>query len=176
MSQAVRVGIFMTLSLVGLAYLIMKVEDVEIFGKKGPSIDVVYTSVAGLDDKAAVRIAGVRVGRVDGIRLSGAKARVTVRLDQKVKLTQGTTASIASLSLLGEKYVELVLGPPDAPELPPGTVLEGTTPITFDQAMAKVNAIADSIGEVTGSISGKGNQDSAIARLIANLEATSADI
>src|SRR5262249_12668507 len=69
-----------------------------------------------------------------------------------------------------------VLGPPDAPELPPGTELEGTTPITFDQAMAKVNAIADSIGEVTGSISGKGDQNSAIGRLIANLEATSADI
>jgi phospholipid/cholesterol/gamma-HCH transport system substrate-binding protein len=93
-----------------------------------------------------------------------------------VKLTQGTTASIASLSLLGEKYVEIVPGPADAPELPPNTVLEGTTPITFDQAMAKVNAIADSIGEVTGSISGKGNENSPIGRLIANLEATSADI
>lgn len=176
MNQAVRVGVFMTLALVVLAYLIMKVEDVELFGKPGRTIDVVYTSVAGLDDKAAVRIAGVRVGRVDGIRLAGSKARVTVRLEQGVKLTQGTTAAIASLSLLGEKYVEIVLGPPDAPELPAGTVLEGTTPITFDQAMAKVNAIADSIGEVTGSISGNGNSDSAIGRLIANLEATSADI
>jgi mce related protein. len=30
---------------------------------------VVFKDVAGLDDKSAVRIAGVRVGRIDGIRL-----------------------------------------------------------------------------------------------------------
>ncbi len=176
MSQAVRVGIFMTLSLIVLAYLIMRVEDIEIFSKPGRTIDVMYDSVAGLDDKAAVRIAGVRVGRVDGIGLTGARARVTVRLDQPVKLTQGTTASIASVSLLGEKYVELVLGPADGPELPAGAVIQGTTPISFDQAMAKINGIADSIGDVTGSLSGNGKSDSAIGRLIANLEATSSDI
>ncbi len=176
MNQAMRVGIFMTLALVVLAYLIMRVEDIDLFSKGGRRVDVSYASVAGLDDKAAVRIAGVRVGRVDGIKLSGTEALVTVRLDQPVKLTEGTSASISSVSLLGEKYVELIPGPPNGPELPAGTVIQGVTPISFDQAMAKINNIADSIGEVTGSISGRTNPDSPIARLIANLEQTSADI
>ena len=176
MNQAMRVGIFMTLALVVLGYLIMRVEDIDLFSKGGSRIQVSYASVAGLDDKAAVRIAGVRVGRVDGIKLSGTEALVTVRLDQPVKLTEGTTASISSVSLLGEKYVELIPGPDNAPELAAGTVIHGMTPISFDQAMAKINNIADSIGEVTGSISGRTNPDTPIARLIANLEQTSADI
>ena len=175
MNQAVKVGIFLTLCLVLLGYLILRVEDIELFAKGGERVDAVFPSVAGLDDKAAVRIAGVRVGRVDGVRLEETHARVTLRLDQPVRLTQGTTAAITSLSLLGEKYVELKLGPADAPLLPAGEVLQGTTPITFDQAMEKLNGIGDSIQEITGSISGKGSETS-ISRLIANLEAVSADI
>jgi ABC-type glutathione transport system ATPase component len=38
---------------------------------EGHRVDASFTSVAGLDDKSAVRVAGVRVGRVDGIRLEG---------------------------------------------------------------------------------------------------------
>ncbi|MEO8505256.1 MAG: MlaD family protein [Acidobacteriota bacterium] len=176
MNQALRVGIFMTVCLLVIGYMILRIEDISLFGRKGPAIDIVFDSVAGLDDKAAVRIAGVRVGRVDGIGLKGSQARVTARLDQPIRLTQGTTASVASLSLLGEKYVELVPGPDNAPLLAAGTVLKGTTPVTFDQAMAKINNIADSLGEVTGSLTGKGGSENAIGRLIANLEATSADI
>src|SRR4249920_3223684 len=131
MNQALRVGIFMTACLLVIGYMILRIEDISLFGRKGPTIDIVFDSVAGLDDKAAVRIAGVRVGRVDGISLSGTEALVTVRLDQPVRLTEGTTASISSVSLLGEKYVELIPGPENAPELAADTVIHGMTPISF---------------------------------------------
>lgn len=175
MSTAVRVGLFMTVCLLVLGYFILKIEDYDLFARGNQRIDAVFDSVAGLDDKAAVRVAGVRIGRVDGVGLDGARARVTLRLEQPLKLTRGTTASIATSGLLGEKYVELVPGPPDAALLPPGTVLEGTTPITFDQAMAKLNNVADGIQNVTGSLSGQGG-DTPVSRLIANLEAVSAEI
>jgi phospholipid/cholesterol/gamma-HCH transport system substrate-binding protein len=179
MSSAVKVGVFMTVALAALAFLVLRVEELELFGGRGPSVDAVFDSVAGLDDKAAVRVAGVRVGRVDGIRLADERARVTLRLDEvepPLRLTQGTRATVASLSLLGEKYVELDLGPPDAPPLPDGAVIEGTVPLSFDQAMGKLSDVADSIQQVTGSLSGEGGGESSLERLIANLEATSADI
>jgi phospholipid/cholesterol/gamma-HCH transport system substrate-binding protein len=175
MSTAVRVGLFMTVCLLVLGYFILRIEDFDLFARGNQKIDAVFDSVAGLDDKAAVRVAGVRIGRVDGVGLEGARARVTLRLEQPLALTQGTTASIATAGLLGEKYVELVPGPPGAPALPPGTVLQGTTPITFDQAMAKLNDVADGIRNVTGSLAGEGG-DTPVSRLIANLEAVSAEI
>ncbi|HXU28947.1 MAG TPA: hypothetical protein VN851_00080, partial [Thermoanaerobaculia bacterium] len=84
----------------------------------------------------------------------GRQAKVRMVLEKPLGLTEGTTATIANLGLLGEKYVELIPGPIGAPPLPDNAVLPGTTPISFDQAMAKIQAIGDSIQGITGSLSG----------------------
>ncbi|MBI5104200.1 MAG: MCE family protein [Solirubrobacterales bacterium] len=50
--------------------LVHAIEDLPFPGKaRAATAEVGFKDVAGLDDKSAVRIAGVRVGRVDGIRL-----------------------------------------------------------------------------------------------------------
>ncbi|HEY7215233.1 MAG TPA: MlaD family protein, partial [Thermoanaerobaculia bacterium] len=171
MRSLVKVGIFATICLVVLAILIWKIEDFNPFGVKGQRLDAVFPSVAGLDDKASVRVAGVRVGHVDGVGLQGTHARITLALEKPLPLTVGTSARIANLGLLGEKYVELVPGPPGAPPLPENAVLVGTSPPTFDDAMAKLEDIGSSIQQVTGSISGEG-----INRLIDDVRLTSAEI
>ncbi|HEV7784331.1 MAG TPA: MlaD family protein, partial [Thermoanaerobaculia bacterium] len=78
MKSVIKVGIFATICLVVLGLLIWKIEDFNPFEKKkGQRIDAVFKTVAGLDDKASVRIAGVKVGHVDGVGLQGALARIT---------------------------------------------------------------------------------------------------
>ncbi len=171
MKSLVKVGIFATICLVIVAILIWKIEDFNPFGVKGQRLDAVFPSVAGLDDKASVRVAGVRVGRVDGVGLQGTRARITLALDKPLALTQGTTARIANLGLLGEKYVELIPGPAGAPPLPEDTVLVGTAPPSFDDAMRKLEGIGDSIQQVTGAISGEN-----INRLVDDVRLTSAEI
>ncbi len=175
MKSLVKVGLFATICLVILGLLIWQIEDWNPFVKPGQRLDAVFDSVAGLDDKASVRVAGVRVGEVDGVGLQGNRARITLRLDKPLPLTVGTTARIANLGLLGEKYVELIPGPPEAPPLPPGTVLVGTTPPSIDDAMAKLSEIGDSIQQVTGSLSG-GDFGGNINRLVSDIMLTSAEI
>jgi phospholipid/cholesterol/gamma-HCH transport system substrate-binding protein len=177
MSQMIKVGAFATACLVILAILIWKVEDINPFQKGGRRIDAVFGTVAGLDDKSAVRMAGVRVGRVDGIGLAadGRSAKVRLLLEQPLSLTEGTSARIANLGLLGDKYVEIVPGPPTAPPLPPGAVLRGTSPVSFDEAMAKLDNIGSSIEKVTGSLGGS-NLGGNINNLMADLQLTSAEI
>ncbi|HXO22581.1 MAG TPA: MlaD family protein [Thermoanaerobaculia bacterium] len=176
MPQVLKLGLFGTLCLVILAVLIWKIEDINPFQHQGGKrLDAVFNSVAGLDDKASVRVAGVRVGRVDGIGLSGRKARVSMLLDKPLPLTQGTTAKIANLGLLGEKYVELVPGPEGAPLLPDHAVLQGQTPVSFDDAMAKLEAIGDSIQGVTSQLGG-GPGGGGFKPLLDSLEATSGEI
>ncbi len=175
MSQTVKVGIFMTVALVVLAYLIFKVEDWTLFGAAGQRVDAAFESVAGLDDKAPVRVAGVRVGRVDGIRLEDRKALVTLLLETPVELTEGSSAKIANLGLLGDKFVVLTPGPQGAPPLAPGAVLPGTTPVGFDDAMKQLSTIGDSIQSTLEALDPKETGE-AISRLLDNLEAASAGI
>ena len=175
MKSLVKVGVFATLCLVVLGILIWKIEDLNPFAKKGQRLRAVFQSVAGLDDKASVRIAGVRVGHVDGLGLQGTQARVNIRMERPVPLTVGTTARIANLGLLGEKYVELVPGPPNAPLLPDDALLAGTTPPSLDDAMAKINDIGASIQKVTGQLAGS-DVAGGIGRLLADIQLTSAEI
>ncbi|MDP9121703.1 MAG: MlaD family protein, partial [Acidobacteriota bacterium] len=174
MSQAIKVGLFATLCLVVLALFVWKIQDLNPFRQQGKRVEAVFGSVAGLDDKAAVRVAGVRVGRVDGIGLSPDGRSATVRLlfEKPVPLTQGASARIANLGLLGDKYVELVPGPPGAPPLPANAVLQGKTPVSFDDAMAKLDGIGESISKVTGSLGSLGGGDLGgnINRLVADLQ------
>ncbi len=177
MSQAIKVGIFATLVLLVLAFLIMKIEDLRLFAPEGRRVDALFDSVAGLDDKAAVRVAGVRVGRVDGLGLDGRRARVTLLLEQPVALTEGTHAAIASAGLLGDKYVELIPGPPGAAPLPEGATIEGEVPVTLDQAIARLDAVGENIQQITGAIAGReGAGDNQISRILANLETVSAQV
>ncbi|MFL6263725.1 MAG: MlaD family protein [Thermoanaerobaculia bacterium] len=175
MKSLVKVGVFATLCLVVLGILIWKIEDLNPFAKKGQRLHAVFQSVAGLDDKASVRIAGVRVGHVDGLGLLGTRARVNIRMERPVPLTVGTTARIANLGLLGEKYIELVPGPPNAPPLPDDAVLVGATPPSLDDAMAKINDIGASIQKVTSQLSGS-DVAGGINRLLTDIQLTSAEI
>lgn len=176
MSLAIKVGIFATAVLLMLGYFVLSIEDLELFGEEGVTVDAIFDSVAGLNDRSAVRVAGVKVGRVDGVELAGRQAITHLRLDQELGLTEGTFARIASLGMLGDKYIELVPGPPDAPPLPPDAVIPGVTPPDFDDAMAKINEVADSVVGFTDplaeSMAGDGAGTS-LSRLIENLEATS---
>lgn len=178
-SQTVKVGIFMTACLVILGWLILRVEDWKLWGPKGVRVDAVFDSVVGLDDKAAVRLAGVRVGRVDGISLEGRKARVSLLLDQPIAFVEGSYAAIANQGLLGDKFVELRLGPEGAPLLPPGTVLAGKTPVSFDDAMAKIEEIGTSVQDFLGG--GKGGKGGlgaggGFSTLIDSIQATSDEL
>jgi phospholipid/cholesterol/gamma-HCH transport system substrate-binding protein len=153
-SAVAKVGLFFLVALVLAGVLIFKIEDLR-FGKKaGKSVSIVFKDVAGLDNKAAVRVAGVRVGKVTRIKLIEGRAYVQVELDSDVDLRQGASAAIANLGLLGEKYLELIPGPIGAPTLPEDSVLTGNQAVSFDQVTKLAHDIELDVKEITGSLRG----------------------
>lgn len=175
MTNTAKVGAFMVAALVVLGVLIFEIEDLRWWGSEAQRVEAVFDSVAGLDDKAAVRVAGVRVGRVDGIRLEDRRAVVGLLLDEPLELHQGAAAAISSLGLLGDKFVELRLGDPAAPLLAEGELLPGTTPMGWDDAMAQLSSLGTSIGDTLAALDPQ-EAGETIGRLLENLEATSATV
>lgn len=152
MSTAAKVGAFFLVVLAITALFIWKIEELRI-GRGVPTrVSVQFKDVGGLDEKSAVRVAGVRVGRVTKIRLVEGKALVDIELDRDVALRQGASASIESLGLLGEKYVELVPGPFGAPPLPDNSVILGGVPVSFDEITKLARDIEVDIKEITRSL------------------------
>lgn len=73
-------------------------------------VQAVFTDASGIGGSAVVRVAGVRVGRVTGVKADRNAGNVIVSMvvNDNVRLSaRNTTAEIALATLLGAKYVRL---------------------------------------------------------------------
>jgi phospholipid/cholesterol/gamma-HCH transport system substrate-binding protein len=152
MSTAAKVGAFFLLALALTGILIWNIEDLQLGRKLGKTVSVQFDDVAGLKEKADVRVAGVQVGRVGKIRLVGGRAVVDLELEKGVELHQGAGADIATLGMLGDNYVELLPGSPAAPKLPEGTVLKGREGVSLDSVSRLARDIEVDLRDVTGNL------------------------
>lgn len=156
MSSAAKVGAFMIVIIGVLGFFILKIEDVKI-GRSGQTkkVHAVFNSVAGLDNKSTVRVAGVRVGKVTDIKLrDDGKAEVTMELDKDVQLHRNAIARVANLGLLGEKYIELDPGSVNQPLISDETqplIPGGNTP-SIDDVTSQISAIATDVKAITTSV------------------------
>ena len=180
MTPAARIGLFMLLGLIILGVFIIKIEDIPV-GERGDRLLVTarFASAAGLDRKAAVRIAGVRVGKVESIQLDGAEAVLVLSLNPQVRLHEGAIAQVTSLGMLGDKYVEILPGNPGAPLLPAGSELGGTNLPSFDDVLQVATAIGADVKEITealsGSIGGPAGEE-ALSEIVANIRELTASL
>ncbi len=156
MTSAAKVGLVMLVALAVLGYFVIRIEDINLSRSKSTrEVKAIFDDVAGLDKESAVRIAGVRKGHVKSIRvLPNGRAEVTLEVDDDVPLHQNAQAKVANLGLLGEKYVELDPGTPNAPLLIGGgtVTIAGSQPASFDQVTDQVSAIADDVKAITASL------------------------
>ena len=110
----VKVGLFMC---IGLAIIGAMVLEFSLGGKQGfkkyESFYVDLPDAAGLLKGSEVLLAGSNIGFVaDKPRLSSSLStvRVTLKIDEKVKIPIGSTFKVASSGLLGDKYVSVQMG------------------------------------------------------------------
>ncbi len=180
MTPAARIGLFMLVGLIILGIFIIKIEDIPV-GERGDRLEVNarFPSVAGLDRKAAVRIAGVRVGKVEAVNLDGSEAMIELSLDPHVRLHEGAWAQITSLGMLGDKYIEIIPGDPAAPVLEGNIELTGTTSPSFNDVMQVATEIGADVKEVTealrGSIGGSQGEET-IEEIVSNIRDLTASL
>ena len=72
-------------------------------------LKTVFTEIPGLKEGAPVRVAGVEVGSVSGLEFIGDRVEVTLQLakEHQSRITDTSTASLGSVSLLGEAAVDI---------------------------------------------------------------------
>ena len=81
-SKEAKVGIFIITGLLAFSLIVVLVEDIELGAKR--KIYVKFDDTSGLPPKAQIRIAYVKVGTVQSVRLVDGKARVIAYLDSKL--------------------------------------------------------------------------------------------
>ncbi|GAB4507595.1 MAG: outer membrane lipid asymmetry maintenance protein MlaD [Sulfuricaulis sp.] len=108
------VGLFVAAGILALAMLAFKVGNLTTADVvDGYRVKANFDNVGGLKVKAAVTVAGVRVGRVTGIAFDSKKYQATVMMDidgQFKNIPVDSSATILTSGLLGDQYIGLEPG------------------------------------------------------------------
>jgi phospholipid/cholesterol/gamma-HCH transport system substrate-binding protein len=111
------VGIFVIAGFAAITLLALKVGNMGSFGASTTyRISAQFTNIGGLKPRAAVKSAGVVVGRVAEISLDPQKftAKVMMDIESRYKFPKDSSASVLTAGLLGEQYIGLDGGADEA--------------------------------------------------------------
>ena len=104
----IGLSLFMVVSLT-LTWLVYASLRRDVGGKTTP-YSAMFTDVYGLREGDDVRMAGVRVGRVEKIDLDGKLAKVSFVVQQEQHVYGNTVASVTYQNIVGQRYLALSLG------------------------------------------------------------------
>ena len=110
------VGLFVLIVLAALVFLALQSANLlSLNFQRGYRITANFDNIGGLKPKAAVRSAGVVVGRVADIRFDDERyqARIDLDMDTRFKFPKDSALKILTSGLLGEQYIGIEAGASD---------------------------------------------------------------
>lgn len=163
MKKELKIGIFFLIVFAVFAYFIIKTDSLMSLMSRGRSYPVYakFPTVSGLFASAPVRLSGVRIGSVEDIYLEGEKAVVKMLIKNKHTMTDDARATIASVGLVGENFIEIFYRDADRtdnpPVIKPGGEIKTITKLgleaigdEFQKITPKINSLLDSMNNVLG--------------------------
>ena len=158
-SMVVKVSAFAVTMLLVAAALVVVFGDFR-FGPES-TYHATFTNVTRLKAGQKVRIAGVPVGSVQGIKLNPDNTiDVKFGVDQRYQLYSSTRALIRYENLVGDRFLEITSGPGELRKLPPGgtinsqhtqpaldldALLGGLRPVLKGLDADKVNTVSSAV-------------------------------
>ena len=142
--QKVKLGIFLLISVLLLVGVLGVLVGVNVFQERDNYLVRFEQSISGLDVGAPVKLRGVRVGIVEGIRVrpeNVEQVEVRVSLKDNTPIKTDTVAHVNMLGITGLKYVELSGGTQGAERLPEGGIIQAGES-TFEAITGRANAIS----------------------------------
>ena len=138
------------------------------------NLQISFENVTGLATSTAVRVAGIQVGEVTTIELVNGKALVTVSVYDKYRLHNDSRATIKSIGILGDKYIEVTLGSENQQYLTHGDAISLIDPAAdLDSLVSDLSLILGDIKGVTStlneSLGGEAGAEK-VTRIVGNLD------
>jgi phospholipid/cholesterol/gamma-HCH transport system substrate-binding protein len=107
------VGLFVVLGVLALLFLALQAANLlNLNFQKTYGVVAKFDNIGGLKPKAAVRSAGVLIGRVESIAFDDKtyQARVTLALESRYAFPKDSSLKILTSGLLGEQYIGVEAG------------------------------------------------------------------
>lgn len=146
-----RVGLFFLAALILLAVTIELVEDWRPFEDQYAYL-AYFNSAVGLKVGDPVRIAGVDVGKIKGIRIEDSHVRVDFYVNRDGSIREDTLAHIRQTNMLGGVFLGLDFGSTDSRLLPVGGRVRTEDSTNIDQLIGNLDRNQDRVLRPLGDL------------------------
>lgn len=144
----VKFGLFALVTIAATALLAATIVNISFAPKD--TYRAVFSDVTGLEEGDDIRVAGVRVGEVKGIRIKDRTlAEVTFTVTADRPLLTSTGAVVRYRNLVGQRYIALTEGAGDGTRLRSG----GTIPLSRTQPALDLNALLNGFKPLFAALS-----------------------
>lgn len=184
MNFELKVGIFIFIGIVILSVIIFSIGNFYSV-KQGYNMNVVFSFANGIGVGAPVRYSGVQVGEVQDIKVyfdekeNKPLVKLNIWVSQNTWINENAKASINTLGLLGEKYLEIFPGTRDTRLLQKGDTLKGHDPVSTEELTRSTKELIEKISTLTDSankIAGDEALRTSLKNTFSNMEALSGDL
>jgi phospholipid/cholesterol/gamma-HCH transport system substrate-binding protein len=152
-----KVGIVITLALLTLFITVFFAGNIQDIFSPKVQIKAQIKDARGLRRGSPIWISGIEIGSVKSIDLNpeyGTLVTMSVNRDAMKFIKKDSQASVLTMGLLGDKYIEVSDGSPQAELIKPGDMIKGATQLEIQDI---VNASSVSIQKVTEFMDKFGN-------------------
>ena len=143
--QEIGVGVLVLTATALLAFMAIKVGALRNVGEE-IRLEVKLGDAAGLTEGAAVRIAGVQVGRVQKMGVQHDQAVVDIAVEKSANVRTDAQVQVRARSILGEKYLEITPVSSTEPLIADGATLMVT------QAQTEIDELVNSLGPLVNAV------------------------
>lgn len=166
-THSLRVGIMMVVGITILALAIFSIGGGLRWLGGSEELTAHFSHVNGLQTGAPVYLSGVNVGSVASIQFPSDRranyvvVRIRIEANAIERVRTDSVAKIESLGLLGDKFLLLTAGSPDAPSVQAETLLQSQDPVNYASLLqargtgdlvANVLAISSSVRQLLDAI------------------------
>jgi phospholipid/cholesterol/gamma-HCH transport system substrate-binding protein len=157
MSRAARLGAFIIATLAILAAGVFLIGSNQYLFTPTYRLKAQFATVVGLDPGAEVRVGGVHSGSVRSIELPNKPdGKITVLMDLQRSthniIKRDSVAAIETEGLLGNEYVSISFGSPQAPNVKEDDTIVSEPPLVIADLMKKADGILDTSQEALNNV------------------------
>ncbi len=147
-----KVGFLAILAIVSMVIVSMTITSNKSGFGNYISYKTILKDATGIYEQSSIKVAGIVAGRIQTIELSGSHALVTFEVLEQIKMTKFSTLRIKSVGFLGDKYLDIFLGDPEAKRLPSGAIVQAEGGEGFEQLGKDAGEILKDVKVISQSI------------------------
>lgn len=144
-----KVGLLTLLALGSLVIVSLKITSNKTGFGEYIEYKTIVNDASGIYENSSIKVAGIVAGRIKSIELSGSQALISFEVLKQIKVTQFSRLRIKTVGFLGDKFIDVYLGNPDAPRLKDGSMITAESGAGFEELGKDASEILKDVKEIT---------------------------